>query len=102
MAAKPIDHGGITRVIQAPCGWTTKGSIREANAKLRLHNKLCKKCSNVPITIPEYNPTCVSNGLNRFNRKGYHPESTITMVDENGASQVKVDCNIQQIIGLFN
>lgn len=102
MAAKPVDYGGITRMIQAPCGWTTKGALREANGKLRLHTKVCKTCKNVPLTIPEYNPSSISNGVNRFNRKGYNTETSITVIDKNGSSQHKVDCNVQQIIGLFN
>ncbi len=107
MASKSFDHGGITRTLQAPCGWTSKGAVREANGKLRIHMKVCKTCKDVSLSIPECNTSIASiNGLNRFNRKGNPAESTVTIVDKEGSSQLKLDCTVQQVfdtsIGLFN
>jgi hypothetical protein len=43
-------NGSQTRRIEAPCGWITTGCLREANGKLKIHQKCCVKCAsaNVP------------------------------------------------------
>lgn len=53
--------GGQRRTIVAPCGWTAKGSIREANFKMKLHVKNCKTCDVKNITIPDFDTK--ANGL---------------------------------------
>lgn len=37
-----FNHGGITRSIEMPCGWSSIGSVREVNGKIRIHKKYCE------------------------------------------------------------
>lgn len=37
--------GGQRRTITSTCGWTTQGSLREANGKFNIHRKYCDICN---------------------------------------------------------
>ena len=55
--SKSYNRGGQQRTIQAPCGFSCKGQLREANAKFATHNRLCKSCKEIkegtnPVIIP--------------------------------------------------
>lgn len=43
--------GGQSRNLQCGCGWSTRGSVREAQKLFLLHRKHCKKCG--PLLNPQ-------------------------------------------------
>ena len=52
---KSYSQGSQTREIICRCGFHISGSVREANMKLKLHEKKCEHCSKNTQTISEYN-----------------------------------------------
>jgi hypothetical protein len=77
--------GGQRRTYMCDCGWGTKDSVRAANMKYKLHQKVCPN-GNRQMAPPAFNPAM--NGFNGINvsRRGnlQHIPLVTAVVDENG------------------
>jgi len=66
-------RGGQQRTITSGdgCNFTTKGSVREANGKMRLHIKVCPICSQkeFPVFKKPDLESATNNGWNGINKK---------------------------------
>lgn len=93
--------GGTNRVIYSPCGWVCKGSIRDANGKLRIHMRVCIKCQPFRVSIPEYDTSDIKSFSSMYTRKGYKSETYVTISNPNGNVYVKVGGSGQEINNLL-
>lgn len=62
-----MSSGGQKRSVICPCGWTAKSGVRDANAALKLHKKVCERARRaMPITVASvFNQEVVEvNGFN--------------------------------------
>ena len=85
-----MSYGGQKRTVICPCGWTDKSGVRDANAAMKLHKKVCERARvAIPTNAaPAFNPAVVEvNGFNgiRHSRHGnpvHHPlRPSVMMVD---------------------
>ncbi len=62
--------GGQRRTYICDCGWSTKDSVRAADMKFKLHQKVCPNGSR-PVAPRAFNPSM--NGFNGIttSRRGY-------------------------------
>ena len=55
---------GQSRMIEASCGFTCCGTVREANFKFTFHKKHCETCKQKNVTLSPFNESIgKSNGL---------------------------------------
>jgi hypothetical protein len=67
---KANNAGGDKREIECPCGFSTKGSVREANFKMKLHVKICNGVNIESNKFPNFDKIISSkNGLVEFDAK---------------------------------
>lgn len=90
---KQFNYGGQRRTSQTTCGFTCKGSVREVNFKIKLHQRICLICEPCPNdSLDEFNKVAgMTNGWNNF--KG---DSKVTK------RAVEVSINGGEIKGLFS
>ena len=64
-----------SRTLTTGCGWSTNGSVREVNGKLKLHRRVCEYCKQIDLGKYEKpnKKQGDKNGINavRINAKGY-------------------------------
>ena len=61
---KTINQGGQRRTIQLGCGYTTKGSVKECEFKMKLHSKRCSLCVGNHKSKEFDNSMALHNGWN--------------------------------------
>jgi len=89
---KTYNYGGQRRTSQTTCGFTCKGSVREVNFKIRLHQRVCPICEPTTDGLEEFNK--VAAGVNGWNNlKG---DSKVTK------KAVEVSIDGGKIKGLFS
>ena len=47
-----MSGGGQRRTLFCPCGFVSKGSIREANMRFKMHQKKCVRTETNPASLP--------------------------------------------------
>ena len=52
-----MSYGGQKRTVICPCGWTAKSGVRDANAAMKLHKKVCEQARDAMPTnaAPAFN-----------------------------------------------
>lgn len=61
-----MSYGGQKRTVICPCGWTAKSGVRDANAAMKLHKKVCEQAREAMPTnaAPAFNQVADVNGFN--------------------------------------
>lgn len=65
-----MSYGGQKRTIICPCGWTAKSGVRDANAAVKLHRKVCESAREamptnaIPAFSQDGNNFIETNGFN--------------------------------------
>ena len=95
-----FNHGGQRRTIQAPCGFISRGSVREANNKMKLHQRVCQQCKGIELPTEFNKVNGLTNGWGGCDGKGRHiGQSTAVVAGEDiGQMDVKMKGNLQQSI----
>lgn len=70
------DYGGQRRTIVSQCGFSCRGSLREADYKLRLHMRLCPQCNDKEYESPAFNYD-TANSFNLHKLGNYYKEPTV-------------------------
>ncbi len=97
--------GGQRRTIVTNCGWTSKGSVREANGKMRLHLKVCKICKSFDNSgdIAEYNKdNAMKNGWNGITEKGAVKNTIVTTLEKDDSQDINLSGNVTSNSELFH
>ena len=86
-----------TRTLTTGCGWSTNGSVREVNGKLKLHSRVCVFCKEIDLGKYEKpnKKQGEKNGINavRINAKGFpvkQPNQTKIVSVEDRSFEVEV------------
>lgn len=96
MPKSTYNMGGQRRTINAPCGWMCKGSIREVNGRLRIHQRSCGACADVDTNLPAFNSTIgANNGWGGVvgSRRTNNIETLVTSSTLMDAVTIKTDAN---------
>lgn len=76
-----MSAGGQRRTLGCACGFTTKGAPREANMRMKMHQKKCELGADIPIpSEKEFNP--LKNGFDgiRQSRNGNLVQNPIQLI----------------------
>ena len=63
MSKSSVCGGGQRRTLVCVCGFVAKGAPREANMRMKMHQKKCEDSSDIPID-ETFNP--LRNGMDGF------------------------------------